>query len=428
MRKLCVGILIPSMFLCVFPLLKETKAQNLDEPLKPYFKRIDDLGTDNTAPYLKIIEEGVQASPSSPDLDEIDQVLITSATGSNEEKNKDASPANTNWEMVAATRMDVAFNSTFSDMANSGASYGDSLYGASQASALAGYQAELEKQAAWKRFHNIFIRMLKLRSYYKQGAWYEAYKLAGTLPEDSILAARALKRAIEQGNLPKTKNDMPALCQAAYVRGLIGMEKGFGKALFLHTHRVKLFWEMVAFSEKMFKDASDAERANVSKRILAAAIATFHSAANVSTQELEKMVGLAASEAMKAQDKTLYDDCIYALEFPHLDAKKAKKNPEFNVNDAFLIAGLYKEATGEKADALEVWLNYLDFAGFNVETAAQTLYLNLAKGKSEALKKELGANAKPHETHYWGISSEDLKNKTIETEKDKERKQKGLEW
>ncbi len=267
-----------------------------------------------------------------------------------------------------------------------------------------------------------------------------AYVNASITPSDWCLLARAGKRAIEKKQTLNMKQSPYEWNFTAYTNALASIKE----TTLSPFQKSNLLDEIISWYPVMLNNLPESSRSNYSKWFFD----TFYIYLGNEAIRLSRLPvlieGISKCE-IASGDLKVYTDFIYALEHEgelqylgHVSEIKADLHLPKIVNsiqvyslskdELFLNAAYYQEVSGNKAQALEVWLNYLDYANFNLLHKAMALYYGLALEKVEKLKKEVGTNVIPHINHIWGVKKTELDAKTVEKKKDEQRTKSGLDW
>lgn len=255
---------------------------------------------------------------------------------------------------------------------------------------------------------------------------------------DFILAARAAMRAADKALPLKTKKN-------AYEIAFLLTGKSFG-----HIHESSLDYfekqylsmEFINWFIKNVSGIPEKTRTKYNEWFLTSCLENLKIISKASKiTYINEYANAIALLHFSFGQQSFYDDIVYPLIHPNDENSKAQKRHKSpgnaygeetgikNFGDLnFLLAAYFQEHAGNKPQALEVWLHYLDYADFDWKHKAAALYLALATKKAEELKKELGDNALPHANQNWAITSRDLEMLKQEKAKDEKRKDAGLDW
>lgn len=397
---------------CIQPARAETQAQ-LDSIIE---SELDTAMRDPVFPIAKLAASALAKATPSPDLDEIDKKILdfppqdlTDVTDITSER------------FEGQKRIQKAMKDAY--VAHGGGKRGE--FAASQAGGMQAVSEAMKQEGMRKEKGRKRQGLIRFRFDYKQGAWPLAIEQNAQDPADQILMARAIRRSMERNpaSISDEKRDDSVL---AYTAALVGTAfLPFGKRQLLQIFDESQGW----YDGNLRKVGNPKKKAKIAERNVAGCLAFLH--ANIdalNAAEAENIAKRLVDSAVLAEDAGLYSDAIYALEHqghPGVGKREAAMGAE----EAFLIAGLYQEARGDKTQALDVYQAYLqDYAGYNLKYKARAKFSELMTQKAAALSKAVGANAKPHVNRKWGVRSEDIETTAKEHETDRKRKDSGLEW
>ncbi|MBI4930005.1 MAG: hypothetical protein HY841_04520 [Bacteroidetes bacterium] len=260
---------------------------------------------------------------------------------------------------------------------------------------------------------------------------------------DFMLATRAAKRAADKGLGLKTKKD---IFEIVYITSGKAISEIRNSSLTYFEKRY-VAMELLNWLTKNVSKIPEKTKSKYNDWFLNVWLGNLSEFSKTSKlADISEYANAISMLAYSLGQKTFYDDMVYPL--AHINDANTTVNRYYKIprfkEDAeagnsgiaaselldlqFLLAAYYQEQAGNKPQALEVWLNYLDYANFNWQHKSGALYLSLAIKKSEELKKELGSSALAHTNQNWAIKKQELEDIKKEKEKDVKRKEAGLEW
>lgn len=266
--------------------------------------------------------------------------------------------------------------------------------------------------------------VIRFRFDYAQGEWALATEQIAQDPADYILMARAIRRSMEE-NPARVDDDKREKSVLSYATALIGTAfLPFGR-----QQQLRIFDETQSWYDAILKSMPQGKKKKLAAHNLAGCMAFLHAnLAALDPREGERVAQRLVDSAILAEDVKLYDEAIFSLEHQGgvaVNNRQATMLPD----EAFLIAGLYQETKGNKAQALEVYQAYLqDYAGFNLKYKAQARYFDVFSRKVATLAADVGAKAHPHVNKKWGVHADDMQKAAKELDNDKKRKAGGLDW
>ena len=378
--------------------------KELDAPLEPFFIKVEGQSTQGQRGlgaynFQTVKTEAYTNCPQSPLIDKIDEALLKIEVA---ETNPDHSD-----KKDFSSRYKEAYASSSAIMGNTQTA---------QASAIISATSAANAAAAARVAHA--KNVIRVYCYYKQGAFEETYKVANRKdPENpkydfmgllhSFQWARVYRYADEKGLLKdekSLKSDLKYYALYSYLNSVFD----FYYLSLPYPTKIEMFNEVQEYYNKTISNISQDRKTKYAKTNLAAVLDFMHQTFNkVELVKTKELLSQAISLAIEVGDTKLYDDAIYSLEIQKPDSKRK----EFQTQEAFLLAGTYHEKTGNKAQALEIWLNYMDYYDFKAENKMTELFYKDTQQKIAQLKSELGDKVLPHVNHNWGISQEELDNK-----------------